>query len=451
MSPLLGLIKMTRLSELIRGESKHSLSIPHWFERLASIGIVTANPEIARRQRITNIGAYVAAGTTVAHLIVNAMHDTSGLIVIHIFNAIFALLAFLIPNLHRYGENAAAIGLATLVLVGTLVIVWLLGTASHLQIYFTLIGALLLFVGMQNWKLFSVYFALFTMALLLTLNYAPHDGLIMPQDKALRDMLTNQAMINTITVNCVIIFYAIAALRRAEVNLSNEYARSEALVTAMMPTSIATRLKTAPDQRIADRIECLSILFADLVGFTKAAHDLPPDQVVAYLDELVCAFDALCEQFGTDKIKTIGDCYMAVAGVDGDGPSGARAIGCLALEMLETPSRCRLLGGRSLQLRVGLHCGPATAGVIGDMRFSYDVWGDAVNVAARMESHGVPNRIHVSEAFRAMTQNVFIFEERGTTDIKSIGPSQTFFLVGDQEQASQHQLGAASVNNAKQT
>ena len=422
---------MTRLSELIRGESKRSLSIPRWLERLASIGIVTANPEIARRQRITNIGAFVAAGTTLAHLVVNMVHDAGGLIVVHLFNAVFALLAFLIPSLHRFGENAAAIGLATLVLLGTFAIVWLLGTASHLQIYFTLIGALLLFVGIQNWKLFSVYFVLFATALLLTLNYLPHDGLIMPQDKGLRDMLTNQAMINTITVNCVIIFYAVAALRRAEVNLENEYARSEALITAMMPTSIATRLKFTPDQRIADRIECLSILFADLVGFTKAAHDLPPDQVVAYLDELVCAFDALCERFGTDKIKTIGDCYMAVAGIDGDGPGGARAIGRLALAMLETPRRCRLLGGRCLELRVGLHCGYATAGIIGDMRFSYDVWGDAVNVAARMESHGVPSRIHVSEAFRAMTEGTFIFEERGTTDIKSIGPARTFFLVGD--------------------
>jgi adenylate cyclase len=101
--------------------------------------------------------------------------------------------------------------------------------------------------------------------------------------------------------------------------------------------------------------------------------------------------------------------------------------------MLETPDRCRLLGGKRLQLRVGLHCGHATAGVIGDMRFSYDVWGDAVNVAARMESHGLPNRIHVSEAYRAMTDGTFIFEERGTTDIKSIGPARTFFLVGDHQ------------------
>jgi adenylate cyclase len=188
-----------------------------------------------------------------------------------------------------------------------------------------------------------------------------------------------------------------------------------------------------PDRRIADRIECLSILFADLVGFTKAAHDLPPEQVVAYLDELVRSFDALCELFGAEKIKTIGDCYMAVAGINGDGPGGARAIGRLALAMLETQGRRQPLGLEHLELRVGLHCGLATAGVIGDMRFSYDVWGDAVNVAARMESHGKPGRIHVSDAFRTITGGTFRFEELGTADIKSIGPARTFFLTGEVE------------------
>jgi MASE7 len=104
---------MTRLSELIRGESKHSLSMPRWLERLAAVGIVTANPEIARRQRITNIGAFVAGGTTLAHLVINAVHDPGGLVVVHIFNAAFAVLALLTPTLHRYGENAAAVGLAS--------------------------------------------------------------------------------------------------------------------------------------------------------------------------------------------------------------------------------------------------------------------------------------------------------------------------------------------------
>jgi adenylate cyclase len=110
--------------------------------------------------------------------------------------------------------------------------------------------------------------------------------------------------------------------------------------------------------------------FSDLVGFTTAAHDLPPDQVVAYLDEFVRGFDVLCDQHGTEKIKTIGDCYMAVAGIDDDGVGGAKAIGRLALAMLEANSRRPPLGAQHMRLRVGLHCGPATAGVIGDTRFS---------------------------------------------------------------------------------
>ena len=420
---------MTRLSQLIRREPKRGLSLPPWLERVASVGIVTADPEVARRQRITNVAAFAAAGNVVGHLVVNALHGGEGLIVIHVYNAAFAVLALLIPCLHRYGENTAAVALATLVLFGTMLIVWLLGTASHLQIYFTLVSALLLMVGTQNWKLFSIFFALYTAALLFTLREAPVNGLIMPKDTALRDLLTGQAMINAITINALIILYAVAALRRAEVELENEYERSEALVTAMMPVSIARRLKSGPDQRIADRVECLSILFADLVGFTAAVHNLPPGEVVAYLDDLVRNFDTLCEDFGAEKIKTIGDCYMAVAGLDGDGANGAKAIGRLALAILEANSRRPPFGGQRMRVRIGLHCGPATAGVIGDMRFSYDVWGDAVNVAARMESHGAPDRIHVSEAFRAMTDGAFAFEERGTTDIKSIGLTRTFFLT----------------------
>ena len=420
---------MTRLSELIRHQPKRGFQLPPWLERIASVGIVTTVPEVARRQRITNIAVFAAAANGLSHLVINALHDPGGLIVVHIYNAVFALLVLMIPRLHRYGENAAAIALATVVMLGTMLIVWLLGTASHLQLYFTEIGAMLLLVGTQNWKLFAVFFVLFVAALLITLDHAPVAGLIMPQDTVLRETLTSQAMINTITINAVIIFYAVAALRRAEIDLENEYERSEALVTTMMPASIAARLKSGPDQRIADRIECLSILFADLVGFTTAAHDLPPDQVVAYLDELVRTFDTLSAKHGTEKIKTIGDCYMAVAGLNGDGPGGAKALGGLALAMLDANAHRPTLGGQRMRLRVGLHCGPATAGVIGDTRFSYDVWGDAVNVAARMESHGVPDRIHVSETFRNMTDGAFAFEERGNTDIKSIGVTRTFFLT----------------------
>lgn len=421
---------MTRLSQLLRRDPKRAFGVPRWLERVASVGIVSTDPEIARRQRITTVAAFVAAATGLSHVFINVLHDGRGLLPVHIANATFAALAALTPCLHRYGENAAGLALATLVLVSTLVFVWMLGTASHVQMYLTLVGALLLFIGSQNWKLFLGYFALFAVALIAILHYAPRHGLIEPQDTALRDMLTNEVMINVMAVNAAIIFYAVAALRRAQTELENAYDVSEALVTAIMPQPIASRLKSEPDQRVADRIECLSILFADLVGFTKAAHALPPEEIVAYLDGLVRSFDALCDTHGAEKIKTIGDCYMAVAGIDGDGPGGACAIGRLALAMLESTGRYAPLGGERLQLRIGLHSGPATAGVIGDMRFSYDVWGDAVNVAARMESHGVPDRIHVSAEFRAIASSAFRFEPRGMTDIRGIGPTATFFLVG---------------------
>ena len=215
-------------------------------------------------------------------------------------------------------------------------------------------------------------------------------------------------------------------------SLGNEHARSEALIEPMMPPAIARRLKSG-EERIADCIEMLSVMFADLAGFTEAAHSLAPEQVVEFLDGLVRACDALCQQYGADKIKTIGDSYMAAAGFDGRQGEGAAAIGRLALAMMEVIDQQPPLGNRKLRLRAGIHCGPATAGVIGDTRFSYDVWGDAVNTASRMESHGEPGRIQVSEAFRNLAADHFVFEERGATDIKSLGATRTFFLVGPRD------------------
>ena len=411
---------MTRLRELVGRTS--GLPLPQWLERLASAGIVTADPEVARRQRFTNIAAYVIAANAASHLVINAVHDLRGLVVVHIYNALVTVVAFSIPRLHRFGDHVAAIAFILFTICGNLFIVWALGLDSGLHIYFTLAGGMLFLLGVQNWRLFAVLFALAAAVLLFVLHYAPIDGFVASEDTRLRELLSTHAMINTLVVNGAIIFYALSALRRAEV-------ASEALIASVMPSQIAERLKAGAD-RIADRIENLSVLFADLVDFTAAVQELPPEAVVDYLDRLVRTFDALCEQHGVDKIKTIGDCYMAAAGLDGSGAAGAVAIGRFALAMLEASEHQPGLGGRKLALRIGIHCGPATAGVIGDTRFSYDVWGAAVNVAARMESHGEPGRIQVSAAFRALTQDAFVFEERGTTDIKGIGSARTFFLVG---------------------
>jgi adenylate cyclase len=420
---------MPGLRNLIDREPKRGIALPGWVERIMSIGIVTADAQVARRQRFVNVAAFATAGNALSHFFILAAYDFADLILVQSYNVLIALAALLIPRLHRWGENAGALALIALILVGNSFVVWALGRSSNLHVYFTLAGAMLLLLGVHNWGLFLGLFLLWVVALLLALNVAPVEGFVLPGDSTLRNMLSSHAMINTIIINAALLFYALAALHRAEVDLQDQHERSEALVNAVMPAAIAARLKSGREARIADGIETLTVLFADLVGFSTAAHDEPPHRVVAFLDGLVRTFDALAETHQVQKIKTIGDSYMAAAGFEGDAAQGAVAMGQFALAMMDAIKAQPPLAGHRLSMRIGIHCGEATAGIIGDTRFSYDVWGDAVNTASRLESQGVPGRIQVSHAFRELTKDAFVFEERGATELKGVGQMHTFFLV----------------------
>jgi adenylate cyclase len=419
---------MPQLRDLVHLKPKRGLEFPRWLDRLMSVGIVSTDPQVVRCQRCVNIAAYATAGTAISHLVFNSIHDFRGLMIINVYNLISTAGALAIPRLHRFGEHVGAIALILLILVIHSLVVWSFGLSSGLQIYFILGGGILYLFGVQNWRLFLVFFGMFVVALLVSINFAPIAGLDIPDDHAYREHLSNQAIINTIIINAALLFYALAALRRTEVDLQDQHERSEALVQTVMPRTIAERLKSG-EEHIADRIDNLTVLFADLAGFTGAAHDLPPDKVVEFLDGLVCTFDTLAERYGVEKIKTIGDSYMAAAGFAGAAATGAIAMGRFALAMLAAIDEQPPLAGRKLKMRIGIHCGDATAGIIGATRFSYDVWGDAVNFASRMESHGLPGRIQVSEAYRALTQDAFEFEERGTTDIKGLDAAVTYFLI----------------------
>jgi adenylate cyclase len=420
---------MTRLRDLVLRKSIPPVVLPAWLERLISIGIVSKDEDVIERQLCVNVAAFATSATALSHLIINSLHDFHGFMLVHIDNLVMLIIFLLVPWLHRFGEHVAAITLILSVLFGQLFIVWSLGLASHLHIYFTLAGAMLFFFGVENWRLFLVFFGLYVLALMVSLNFAPIAGLAVPEDQEFREVLSSQSMINATAIIAAILFYALSSLSRAKIELRDQHMLSEALIATVMPQTIAARLKSG-DHRIADRIDMLSVMFADLAGFTEAAHNLAPEEVVDFLDELVRNLDALCEQHAVDKIKTIGDSYMAAGGFDGDAAGGAVAVGRLALAMMEVIDRQPPLGRRKLKLRAGIHCGPATAGVIGDTRFSYDVWGGAVNTASRMESTGVPGRIQVSEAFCDLTKDAFSFEERGATELKGIGATRTFFLLG---------------------
>ena len=376
---------MHRLHKLIRGEPAPKIALPAWLERVASVGIVSRDPQVVRRQRFTNIVAYAVSANAASHLVINGLYEPHTLAPIHIYNAAFAIAALLIHRLHRFGENVAAAVLALLILLGTLFAIWMLGRDSQLHVYFTLAGVLLFMFGVEHLRQFAIWFAVAFVGLLISLYVAPEHGMLLPHDAGLRQMLAAHAMINAIIINGLTMFYALAVLRRTEIELEGQYARSAALVDTMLPASVADRLISGTEQRIVDRVESLSVLFADLVGFTRAAHTLPPEEVIDYLDDLVRTFDEMCANYGVEKIKTIGDCYMAVGGLNGASGREAVALGRLALAMLTTQASRPPLGQQRLALRIGIHVGSATAGIIGDTRFAYDVWGDAVNVASRME------------------------------------------------------------------
>jgi class 3 adenylate cyclase len=208
-----------------------------------------------------------------------------------------------------------------------------------------------------------------------------------------------------------------------------ERARSERLLLNVLPAPIAHRLKSAPSV-IAESVPSVTVLFADVVGFTSLSARLSPPELVTRLNELFTEFDRLAEEHGVEKIKTIGDAYMAVAGAPTATLRDPHAVADLALAMLERVRAFSTRSSEPLELRIGIHTGAAVAGVIGTKKFAYDLWGETVNTASRMESHGLPGRIQVSEATVRALGDRYAFEVRGEIDVKGIGRARTWFLVG---------------------
>jgi adenylate cyclase len=208
-----------------------------------------------------------------------------------------------------------------------------------------------------------------------------------------------------------------------------EKERSEQLLLHILPQAIVTRL-SHDETLIADQLSDVTILFADLVGFTRLSSELSARDLIRLLNGLFSEFDRLALGFGVEKIKTVGDAYMLAGGVPEPRADHAHAVADTALAMLEAVKRTNYDVPIQLQMRIGIHSGDVMAGVIGTHKFIYDIWGDAVNIASRMESHGIPNRIQISAATRLHIDERFRLEPHGSVDIKGKGPMETFILVG---------------------
>ena len=236
-----------------------------------------------------------------------------------------------------------------------------------------------------------------------------------------------------VTVAGAILFTLLAVFAQqredALTALRSEQAKSESLLLNILPRSIAERLKD-DNATIADQFEAASILFADVVDFTPFSERLPAGEVVGILDHLFTHFDVLADRYGLEKIKTIGDCYMVAAGVPTPRPDHAQALALMALDMREAMRESDEVAHFGLELRIGVNSGPVVAGVIGRKRFLYDLWGDAVNTASRMESHGTPGQIQVTASTRELLVDDFELEPRGTVTIKGKGAIETWYLIG---------------------
>jgi adenylate cyclase len=202
-------------------------------------------------------------------------------------------------------------------------------------------------------------------------------------------------------------------------------AELDALLENVFPRPIIERLN-AGETLIADRHERVTVLFSDLVGFTEISSRMEVAELVAGLNHLFSAFDASCDELGVEKIKTIGDAYLAVAGLPGSNPDQVAAVGDLALAMREAVRDA----GPPWRIRIGIHTGPVVAGVIGRRKFVYDVWGDTVNMASRLESSAPEDAIQVSEDVAGALADGFLVESRGEIDLKGKGSTPTFLLAG---------------------
>lgn len=226
-------------------------------------------------------------------------------------------------------------------------------------------------------------------------------------------------------------------LRSLYDRLLAEQELSERLLLNLLPCSIAERLKARPDliasgdpELIADSFPDVTVLFADIVAFTRFSAGMSPEQLVAVLNEIFTEFDTIADHHGLEKIKTIGDAYMAAAGLPEPAPDHAVRAAQMALDMTEAFMHFNRRTGFNLQMRIGINSGPVVAGVIGKRKFIYDLWGAAVNIASRMESHGVAGRVQVTDATRRLLGESFLFEERGAIEAKGIGTLHTWFLTG---------------------
>jgi guanylate cyclase len=411
-------------------------SLPHWVDRLAQVGVVRSDSDEERVRKATLtltsalitvlsviwVGTYGALGLWLSALIPFAYQLAS----------VASIAAFARTKRYRFFRASQL----SMMLVLPFLLQWSLGgfgqsSAVALWALMAPLGALVFLDLRRAFPWFMAFVVLVAISGLIEARLTEAD---VPGWIVIAFFVMNVLGVST-TVYLLLQYFMrareriLAELEENHVALQAEQEKSERLLLNILPVPIAARLKESPEV-IADGFAGVTVLFADIVEFTRLADRLSPGEVVALLNRVFSAFDALTQRHDLEKIKTIGDAYMVAAGLPIPRLDHAEAVAEMALDMREEADRCGREVGFPLAIRIGIDSGPVVAGVIGRSKFIYDLWGDTVNTASRMESHGLAGQIQVTGRTYERLKGRYELRERGELDVKGKGPMTTFFLVG---------------------
>ncbi len=344
-----------------------------------------------------------------------------------IFGALYLAGLLMILRGHFLGGRLALVGVASVQVLTFGRLIGIEAGAPFLALVPLMAGVLLFARTERPWMLLALGFGVASIGAMYAgvagrKPVVELDPGFVPLARGLILLLTSGLVTGALIWNSRLVAQAQEALRE-------EQERSEALLLNVLPEPVAERLKAGVNP-LADGFEEVTVVFADLVGFTRFSADRDPAEVVSLLNEIFSVFDALAERHGVEKIKTIGDAYMVASGIPRPRTDHAEAAAEMALDMLEEVEKLRAKRELGVEVRIGLHCGPIVAGVIGRKKFAYDLWGDTVNVASRLEASGQPSRVHVSSDARRALGDAYAFEARGETELRGRDAIETFFLTG---------------------
>ena len=396
-----------------------------WLGRLAGLaelGTAAYPRPVRRRLVIVNLMAFLIAVFSAIYAAMFALYGVDKYWPLIVANLALVAVALLVPLAHRINDIAAVIVICIAEYVALFFFVRELGHDSGIQINYIIAAAVAFAIGGLGRMRLVVTMIAFGLVLHLAAWFLfPAEQAKIAADPGLLANLYVSSAATTFSIIALIVGYAFSVADRAR-------AEADSLLANILPEAIAERLKERPGERVADSVAEASVLFSDLVGFTGLAQQLGVTRTVALLDDIVTQFDRLAAAHGVEKIKTIGDGYMAVCGVSREQPDHLPRLARMALRLPDLVELLSTKHGVDLKIRVGIAGGPVMAGVIGADKFSYDVWGETVNLASRLESHGLPGEIQVSETVMRALEGRFVFEPRGPVKVKGIGQLETWLL-----------------------